>query len=210
MISKECDGSKQLFIEMKLDQDGKCIFVDKDDQCMKTCIVSFEILNNAKGCRNSAAICKLADLHAVELNAYINGDNTSTKITANKEICIVGCAAESILKHLYLSDCMTSTQITFQSRIGYFGHRKVSDISVIDLSEYSKFAKDSIVLHFWRYFFASEDPVDIISKNLKSKDTVSHTYAYLSEGELCIFFNPLSDAQLEKIHKTLEALFLNE
>ncbi len=151
---------------------------DQDDACMKAAIASFEIL---RGSPQAIA------LHLRELSPtviYASEDGTKVDFENDKEASISACAAKSVLKVLHSNGCVGKDVVTFQSRRGDLGTIP-SDIAVINLN-------DNIRPPFSIKF---------------GEGIISHTYAYLSERKLCLFFNNISPDTLNKIDGILAGMF---
>jgi hypothetical protein len=164
---------------------------DLDDQCMKVAVESFKFADGDSSgnyINQSQAVFYLRDLTSIAVK-YVCESQGAEKFPHDKDIDIAACAAESILKHLYKAGCTKTDNVTFQARYGNYDLEngttpKVSGIFTIGLKE--KATKSSV----------DSEAV-----------TISHSYAYLSERKLCVFFKTLTSAQMKKIDNILQELF---
>jgi hypothetical protein len=161
---------------------------DRDDQCMKTIVASFEILNT-KGtgyCSGGPQI--VLQLRDISIGVkYVKEDGTEIDQKGDREGDIVAMAVESVLKHLSKAGCVGKDVVTYQSRRGshHTGDIEVSDIFSIVLNPD---AKASFSLNF-------------------REGIVSRTYAYLTERRACIFLNDLKPDILKRMDDVLSKLF---
>lgn len=166
---------------------------DKDDACMNAIIDSFyqgDIYNtNHPGLyiQGQQAVFDLANLDLFDINFI--GEADIIPVDTDKEFILTCCAVESILKKLYANDCVKKDAVNFQARRGnhFDGNLEISRITTIMLNPDK----------------SEDDEIDMSFK----KGLISHTYAYLEEKRICIFFNPMSQQQNNTIKSILNSLF---
>lgn len=190
MIQNLCLPANEIEVMCKTDSDEGSFFDDPNETCMKSCIISYKIIRE-HFITPMRIEFKLRDLNAINLKVSCE-DGTFKLNPENKDFYMAALAVDSILKHLYLSGCTSKHQFSFQARRGsiYDTDSWVSDISSINILP-KEFKHDDI----------------LTTINQFENDTISRTYAYLSQNRLCIFLNDLSDSQLEKISTVLNPLF---
>lgn len=165
---------------------------DREDQCMKTIVDSFEILNSNDTSGHYISGCQIVlHLRNITISAkYVKEDGSEIDYRGDQETDIVGLAVESVLKHLYKADCVCKDAVTFQSRCGSYqsGDIKISGISAIVCN-----------------------PKASSSYSINSREgIVSHSYAYLKERRACIFLNNPKPDILKKIDAVLAKLLLRK
>lgn len=165
---------------------------DREDQCMKTIVDSFEILNSKDTSGNYIIGWQIVlHLRNITISAkYVKEEVSEIDSRDDQETDIVCLAVESVLKHLYKADCVCKDAVTFQSRYGSHqsGDIKISGISLIVLNP---------------------NESSSYSINMR-KGIVSHSYAYLKERRACIFLNNPKPDILKKIDAVLAKLLLRK
>lgn len=174
-------------------------FHDDDDKSMKEIIDGFEMgevtINNPLVISGLQAVFYIKNLDDIKVNLIattdINEDMKDIKI--NKGYLLAKCAVESILKKLFEAGCTNKDVVSFQSRQGHpHEHYKVIPYVPLPIILNPSINKEKISLSF------------------EDDDTISHSYAYLSEKRICIFFNPLTKNQKKEINHVLCSLFTKQ
>lgn len=176
-------------------------FHDEDDSCMKGIIESF---NMGNFCINSdrffhipghQAVFHLANLDSIGIN-YISDTNAiDVDLMAlefsrrlGKGFVFTACAIESLLKKLHENDCVGKNEVMFQSRKGSIFDKDQKLTGPITIS-------------------LGPDPQEPARGYSQRDGFISHTYAYLDDEKLCIFFNPMTQEKENNIKSVLKSLF---
>ncbi len=164
-----------------------CVY-DKNDECMKATIISFEVLlgdveSSGFYCAGEPQIV----LHLRDVKPDVKYVGDDVECSQDKQADVVMCAVDSVLQYLHKKNCVGKDFVTFQSRRGGYltNDLKVSNLSFIT---FDQSPPSSFCLNF-------------------NEGIISRTYAYLDESKLCLFLNDSSRNTLNKIDATLAELF---
>ncbi len=159
---------------------------DENDACMRTIISSFTFgdltpKNNPQlYISGKQIVFHLNDLDNISIN--LSSDDLA-KYNVSKDQLLTQCAAESILKLLYPNDCVQKDIVIFQCRTGNLWEENFNISRLIPI-------------------FLKPNLSGIVPINFR-EGLISRAYAYLSEKRLCLFLNPLTQAQENKIKSVL-------
>ena len=171
--------------------DHRFVVYDKSDECMKAAIVSFKVDYSVKKSGfylgGNQVRFQLRDLASIHVK-WIKEGGTVISPPVKKEIALVACAAESILRRLHQAGCVGKEVITFQARTG---HLLSDNLEISD-----------------RYIITLDDMPKPFEMKDFEKGFISHSYAYLSGAEkrLCLFMNPVQPKILHKIDSVLASI----
>lgn len=164
-----------------------CVY-DRDDECMKATIVSFEIvLDGQAGSGFYCASEPQVVLHLRNIKPSVKYLGVDIECNRDKDTDVVMSAVDSVLQYLHKKNCVGKDSVTFQSRRGGY---LTQDLQVSNL----------ICITF------DQKPPSSFCLNFK-EGIISRTYAYLDEGKLCLFLNDSSKNTLNKIDAALAELF---
>jgi len=149
---------------------------DIDDQCMKIAVESFELLTKSI----PQAVFHLRNLDSIAIK-YIKEDGTEIIPSVNKNLTIVGTAADSILAHLDNAGYVGKHNVLFTAS----GSTRIFQPSFISVNNKA----------------TESDSID------NEKGIVSYCHASLVTRQLCIFFNEQKPEIFQKIQGVLATIF---
>ena len=160
---------------------------DKDDQCMKATIASFEIFSNHGPIYYMDGPQVVLHLREFSENVqYTTQDGTEIEGSPDKEIDTLYLAIKSVLTYLHAAGCVGKDTVTFQLRRGSRDH---GDLFISSL-----------------FFITLGNKLDFSIANHK-QGIISRTYAFMNANRLCMYLNDTTPATLEKLDTVLAKHF---
>ncbi len=161
-------------VYMKVEGDKLLTLADPDNACMKIAVVAFEILTQVEP--------KTGFIGGPRIVLHLKQDLRNSQLNEGD---LIGLAAASVLKILHRENCVGKDALTYQYRIGPYNpdSSNVSEINSIGLKRHSLSQLDQL--------------------QRSREGIISHSYAYVTERQLCLFLNNTNSETLKKIEEVL-------